>query len=79
MSRHRDAHRIGFLGDCTDADCHGPSKLKKAFLADAQALRKVAGTAAPGIRAHGDPQETRKDPIFSEASPLDKVRYHARL
>jgi len=36
-------HRIGSIGDFTERCCLGPSKLEKAFLADAQAWRKVAG------------------------------------
>jgi hypothetical protein len=43
MSCPAGSHRIGFIGDFTERCCLGPSKLKKAFLADAQALRKVAG------------------------------------
>jgi hypothetical protein len=43
MYRPAGGHRIGFIGDFTERCCLGPSKLQKAFLADAQAWRKVAG------------------------------------
>ncbi len=33
----QSGHRIGYIGDFTECGCRGPSKLKKAFLADAEA------------------------------------------
>jgi len=32
----QSGHRIGYLGDFTECGCRGPSKLKKAFLTDAE-------------------------------------------
>jgi hypothetical protein len=43
MYRPRGDHRIGCIGDFAACGCRGPSKLRRAFLADAQAQGKVAG------------------------------------